>query len=74
MKSSVLMQKRFDDGSIVGCELVSNKNNCFGGNTKGNANWLVLPRCYGGKSYKVKSLIEEYKSLKERGFKVVGIY
>ena len=72
MIRTLVMNK--DTGSgLIRYEIVSNKDNSFGGNKSGKANWLVHPNF--SKSYKVDKLIPLYKELKTRGFKVsyIGI-
>ena len=69
--TNIIFKKETENGNRT-CEIIIDKNNCLGGNARGNKNYYVMPR--GCKGYRVSSMIDTYKALKSEGYKLVLIH
>ena len=69
--TSINFVKKTDSGNMR-CEIIIDKNNCLGGNKRGNRNFVV--RHNNGKGYRVNSMLDTYKALKADGYNLDYIF
>ena len=69
--TNIIFHKQTNEGTKR-CEIIIDKDNCLGGNKRGNRNYIVIHHMKKG--YRVSSMIGVYKQLKAEGYKLVCIY